>query len=196
MATNIEAATAPRHLTAEELAEGLAHICRAPQDRGTVEGIVARPASNLRLCVAEAELSPEGGLAGDRWRTASWLKLPDGGPDPAVQITLMNARCIELVAGTDERETWALAGDNLFVDLDLSVSNLPAGTRLQIGDCVLEVSEEPHTGCAKFKRRFGAAALAFVNSPEGRRLRLRGVHARIVQAGRVTVGDAIARQEG
>jgi MOSC domain-containing protein YiiM len=195
MLNNIETATAPAQRSAEELAAGLDEIRRSPRDRGIVAAIVARPGTNQRLLAERAELSPENGLAGDRWRAESWLKLPNGAPDPAVQITLMNARCIRLIAGEADREHWSLAGDNLFVDLDLSVANLPAGTRLRIGECVLEISEPPHTGCVKFKRRFGSAALAFVNSREGKALRLRGVHARIVAAGEVAVGDAIERQD-
>src|SRR5262245_4988863 len=189
MTSDIESAVAPRHLAAEELTAGLAEICRAPQDDGTLRAIVARPQSNHRVVLDRGQLSPADGLAGDRWRATSWLKLPDDSPDPAVQITLMNARCAQLVAGS--REHWPLAGDNLFVDLDLSRENLPIGTRLKIGGAVLEIAEPPHNGCTKFKRRFGAAAMAFVNSPEGKALRLRGVHARVVGAGAVSVGDNI-----
>jgi MOSC domain-containing protein YiiM len=151
--------------------------------------IVARPVSEERHVLERAHLSPAEGLVGDRWRATSWLKLLDGGPDPAVQITLMNARCVDLVAGG--REHWSLAGDNLFVDLDLSHDNLPLGTRLIIGEAILEIAEPPHNGCVKFKRRFGQAALAFVNSPQGKQLRLRGVHARVIKAGSIAAGDKI-----
>lgn len=189
MIADIQASVAPRHLTPEELAEGLADILAAPKTAGRVELIVARPQSEQRLLLDRVHLSPAGGVAGDRWQTASWLKLPDDSPDPAVQITLMNARCIALVAG--DREFWPLAGDNLFVDLDLSRENLPLGTRLAVGGAVLEIAEPPHNGCHKFKRRFGPAAVAFVNSKQGKSLRLRGVHACVVQAGEVAVGDTI-----
>ena len=127
---------------------------------------MARPAGEKRLCLKRADLSPDNGLIGDRWRATSWLKRSDGSPDPAVQITLMNSRCIKLIAG--DESYWPLAGDNLFVDFDLSAENLPVGTRLRIGECLLEISEPPHTGYAKFNRRFGAAALKFVNSAEGK----------------------------
>lgn len=187
--SNEHARHAPRHLDADQLAAGLAEIRRSPKNDGTVALIVARPRTEQRLCLERAELSPEEGLAGDRWLSTSWLKLPDGSPDRAVQITLMNARCIALVAG--EPRYWPLAGDNLFVDLNLSLENVPIGTRLRIGECVLEITAPPHTGCGKFKRRFGGAALAFVNSPDGTSLRLRGVHARVIQAGIVAVGDQI-----
>ena len=193
MITDIQAATVPRHLDADELAAGLEEIRRSPKNAGTVQMIVARPQAEQRCILERAELSPQQGLTGDRWRSTSWLKLPDDMPDPAVQITLMNARCIELVAGG--RVHWHLAGDNLFVDLDLSIENLPTGARLALGECVLEISEPPHTGCAKFKRRFGNAAFLFVNSLEGKALRLRGVHARVVHAGVVSVGDLVTRCE-
>jgi MOSC domain-containing protein YiiM len=189
MSTEIAMRAAPRHLTAEELAAGWAEMGAAPRDVGRVELIVARPESDRRVVLARAELSPADGLDGDRWRATSWLKLPDGGPDPAVQITLMNARAIRLIAGDSEH--WPLAGDNLFVDLDLSRENLPVGTRLVIGEAILEIAEPPHNGCVKFKHRFGPAALAFVNSPAGKAQRLRGVHARVVQAGTIAAGDAV-----
>jgi len=191
MISDIQSTSAPRFLEAEELAAGLPAILHSPTDEGTVEMIVARPESEQRWLLDRGTLTPEGGLQNDRWLTTCGLRLPDGSPDPAVQITLMNARCIQLLAGN--RELWPLAGDNLFVDFNLSMENLPVGSRLRLSDCVLEISEPPHTGCAKFKRRFGVAALQFVNSPEGKALRLRGVNARVVQAGTVTIGDRIER---
>lgn len=103
----------------------------------------------------------------------------------------MNSRAIALIAGT--WESWSLAGDQLFVDLDLSVTNLPAGTRLRIGEVTVEITRPPHLGCAKFKARFGAAALAFVNSEIGRALRLRGVNARIVSSGTIRKGDEVRK---
>jgi MOSC domain len=208
MISNIRSITAPRHLDADELARGLAEIRRSPKDGGTVVMIVIRPAGEERICLEKGELSPEDGLHGDRWHLGGWGRAerdpgsagvelrrapatPTPSPDPAVQITLMNARCIQLLAG--DRAYWSLAGDNLFVDLDLSIENLPAGAQLRIGECILEIAQPPHTGCAKFKRRFGLAALQFVNSPEGKALRLRGANARVLQPGIVTVGDMIQR---
>jgi MOSC domain-containing protein YiiM len=189
MISNIESVAAPRHVNENELAQGLTEIRQSPKQIGTLVLIVARPAGEQRLCLKQADLSPDDGLVGDRWRATSWLKRSDGSPDPAVQITLMNSRCIELIAG--DQSHWPLAGDNLFVDFDLSAENLPVGTRLRIGECLLEISEPPHTGCAKFNRRFGAAALKFVNSAEGKALRLRGVHAAIIEGGVVAVGDRV-----
>ena len=114
-----------------------------------------------------------------------------GEPHPDVQICIMNSRCIDLIA--DDRSRWALAGDNLFIDLDLRPQNLPAGTRLAIGSAVLEITDTPHTGCAKFVERFGQAAVVFVNGPQGKAQRRRGVYARVVRDGKVTVGETVTK---
>lgn len=181
----------PRQATAEELAAHLPSIAASPRDLGTVELIVVRPDVGQRRCLDRAEVSPEGGVHGDRWQATCGRRGADGLPDPAVQVTLMNARCIQVLAG--DRSRWSMAGDNLFVDLDLSSDNLPAGTRLQVGCAILEITEPPHLGCAKFSRRFGGDALKFVNSPEGKSLRLRGAHARVVQPGAIRVGETLRR---
>jgi MOSC domain-containing protein YiiM len=175
----------PAHRAAEELAGGLDHVRSSPADDGRVELVVRRPAENEREILDEGVLDPAEGLVGDVWSR-------DGDdPNPDVQLTMMNSRLAELVAGA--REHWPLAGDQLYVDLDLSVDNLPAGTRLALGEAVVEVTPEPHTGCAKFSARFGSEALKFVNKPPGRDLRLRGVNARVVTPGTVRVGDAITK---
>jgi hypothetical protein len=136
-------------------------------------------------------LDLELGLVGDVWLARGSRSRPDGAANPLAQLTLMNARTAELVTGS--RERWPLAGDQLYVDLDLSIENLPAGTRLAVGEAVVEITEEPHTGCAKFSARFGSDALKFVNKPPGRELRLRGVNARVVTPGAVRAGDAISK---
>jgi MOSC domain-containing protein YiiM len=170
--------------SADELAAGLGEILRSPAARGTVELIVRRPAENEREVLDEGVLDLHEGLVGDTWNKR-------GTPDPDAQLTLMNARAAELIAGSRERRP--LAGDQLYVDLDLSIENLPAGTRLAVGDAVVEVTAVPHTGCAKFSARFGTDALKFVNKSPGRELRLRGVNARVVTAGAVRVGDTITK---
>jgi hypothetical protein len=179
------------HRTAAELDAGLDALRAAPTGTGRVERIVARPAVGARRSLESAELDPEEGLVGDTWRVRGSRRTPDGAAHRGMQLTLMNARAAALVAGTPER--WALAGDQLYVDFDLSVEHLPAGTRLTVGTATLEVSDEPHTGCAKFRERFGADALRFVNSPDGRALRLRGMNTTVVAGGTVRVGDAIAK---
>jgi MOSC domain-containing protein YiiM len=176
------------------LEQSLDHIREAPADGGTVELIARRPAVDEREVLTEGRLDPESGLVGDTWRARGSSSMPDGAANPEAQITLMNARAATAVAG--EREQWALAGDQIYVDLDLSLLNLPAGSRIQIGSAVLEFSEAPHTGCAKFSARFGNDALRFVNSPLGRELRLRGANCRVVVGGTVRPGDAITKLTG
>jgi MOSC domain-containing protein YiiM len=177
-------------LTWEELAAGLREVLRAPKHAGTVELIVCRPEEGERKLLEEAELDLDLGLVGDMWHRRGSKRTADGGPNPKAQVTLMNARVADLVAGGD-RDRWALAGDQLYVDLDLSEESLPAGTRLAVGSAVLEVTDEPHTGCAKFRARFGSAALKLVNGSEHRHLRLRGLNARVVEPGVVRRGGAI-----
>jgi len=180
------------HLGAEELAAGLAAIRDAPSAAGTVEMIVRRPAPDEREILEEGRLTLEDGLVGDHWRARGSRSTPDGAADVDRQLTVMDARAVDLLAGGD-RDAWPLAGDQLYVELDLGVANLPAGTRLAIGDAIIEVTELAHTGCAKFSARFGSEALRFVNSPDGRALRLRGLNARVVRPGTVRRGDPIRR---
>lgn len=172
------------HALPETLLAGLEHIRSAPADRGRLELIVRRPAENEREVLDEGELDTGVGLIGDRWHLGS-------SPTNDAQLTLMNARLAQVVAGS--RERWPLAGDQLYVDFDLSVDNVPAGTRLAIGEAVIELTEVPHTGCAKFSARFGTDALKFVNKGPGRDLRLRGANARVVTPGTVRVSDAVTK---
>lgn len=179
------------HRTAEELESALDHIRQAPSDHGTLELIVRRPAVDEREVLEVGHLSLEEGLVGDTWAQRGSSKTPDGGPLLDAQINIMNARTIAAVAGSIER--WALAGDQLYIDLDISTETLPPGTRLALGDAVIEVTAEPHTGCQKFSSRFGLAALRFVNSPAGRALNLRGINARVVHPGPIHQGDSVTR---
>jgi hypothetical protein len=183
--------TQAAHLTTQQLLAGLTAIGHSPQTEGVLEMIVRRPASGEREVVDAGELDPAVGLVGDSWRAR--LE-PDDISDPTVadsQLTLMNARVAALVAG--DRSRWPLAGDQLFVDFDLSRTNVPPGTRLQVGTSVVEVSAEPHTGCGRFVARFGVDAMKFVNSPLGRDLQLRGVNARVIAAGVIRKGDAVVK---
>lgn len=179
------------HRSEQELLDGLSDVRRSPKDNGTVDAIVIRPGSSERQSLTRCRLSPEGGTDGDAWARNCWLTQDDGSPHPDVQICIMNSRMIQLVAGS--RERWELAGDNLFVDFDLSLVSLSAGQQLQVGECILEITSEQHNGCHKFAERYGAAATKVVNSPAGKELRLRGIYARVVQAGIVQVGDRITR---
>lgn len=184
-------AASATHRTLAELDAGLQLIRQSPNDNGIVELIVRRPGTDLREVVAEGQLDQVVGLVGDDWRTRGSRKMSDGSAHPEMQLNLMNSRAIALVAQNKER--WQLAGDQFFVDLDLSETNLPPGTRLTIGSAVIEVTAIPHTGCHKFKARFGADAVKFVNSPEGKQLHLRGINAKVVQPGIVRVGDRVKK---
>lgn len=187
MATNVA-----KHLTTDELEAGLGEILHAPAAEGTVELIVRRPAVDEREVLEETELDLEEGLVGDTWRVRGSKRSADGSAHPDMQLNVMSARVVDLVAAGDP-ERWALAGDQLYVDFDLSEANLPPGTRLALGSAVIEVTDQPHTGCAKFSARFGAEAHTFVNTRKHRHLRLRGLNAKVVEPGTVRSGDAIRK---
>jgi MOSC domain-containing protein YiiM len=172
-----------REPTLAELEAGLDHIRGSPREAGALDMIVRRPRSGEREVLDAARLDPIEGLVGDRWGTA----LPRRDEQ---QLTLMNSRVMALVA--QDRSRWPLAGDQLYVDLDLTADNVPPGTRLAIGTAVIEVSAKPHLGCGKFRKRFGFDAVRFVNSQHGR-FQLRGVNARILSGGDVRIGDTIRK---
>lgn len=177
--------------TTTDLVAALPLVTSAPRDVGRVELLVRRPAQDQREVVDIIGLTPETGMDGDTWATRPSSRTPDKAAHPDMQLTLMNARFVSVVAGP--RERWPLAGDQVYVEFDLSHEHLPAGTRLALGDAVIEITDQPHTGCAKFTQRFGLDAMRFVNSELGLANRLRGANAKIVQAGVVRVGDAITR---
>ena len=181
-----------KHLSMDELERGLEAIRQSPREQGVLAMIVRRPQAGEREVLEEGRLDLAEGLVGDDWRVLNTKYAAED--DPGFrnnQVTLMNARVISLVAQAKER--WPLAGDQLYVDLDLSVENLPAGTRLAIGTAVVEVSALPHTGCKLFMARFGLDALEFVNSKTGKPLRLRGLNAKVVQPGVIRTGDVVRK---
>ena len=180
-----------RFVDADALEEGLPDILASPKDEGLVTMIVRRPDTGEREVVDSGELDVAQGLVGDNWRSRGSRMTDDGSAHPQMQLNLMNSRVIALVAGSEDR--WALAGDQFFVDLDLAKENLPAGTRLAMGSAIVEVTAVPHLGCKKFVARFGMEAMKFVNSRRGKKLCLRGINAKVVQAGRVSTGDTIRR---
>jgi hypothetical protein len=179
------------YLTTQQIESGLEHIRQSPASDGTLRMIVRRPQPNAREVVHAAELDPVVGLVGDSWKDRRSKRTPDGSPHPDMQLNIINARTIHLLAGDESR--WPLAGDQLFVDLDLSGDNLPPGTRLAVGSAVIEVTAQPHTGCEKFIERFGRDAMLFVNSAVGRSLNMRGINAKVVSGGAIHVGSAIRK---
>lgn len=177
------------HVDLAALEAGLDQVLGAPQDEGVIELIVCRPSTGQRQILTEGRLDLTEGLVGDNWRSRGSNSTPDRLANPDMQLNVMNSRMAALL--TQESSHQALAGDQLYVDLDLSLENLPPGTRLALGMAMIEVTAVPHTGCAKFQARFGSAALKFVNSERGRQLRLRGLNAKVIQAGAIRVGDVV-----
>lgn len=171
------------HLSTAEIEAALDFVLESPQDEGTVELIVRRPKTDLREELEIGELDTEKGLVGDNWFKP--------GRSPESQLTIMNSRIVRLLAQDDARR--ALAGDQLYVDLDLSDENLPPGTRLEVGTALLETTSLPHNGCKKFVERFGLDAMRFVNSPIGKRHHLRGIYAKVVRSGTVRRGDVVRK---
>ena len=176
--------TKVRHLTTEEIEKNLDRVIESPKDDGTLDLIVRRPLENEREILETGELDTEKGLIGDDW-------FADDDREPEAQIAIMNSRIIALLAQSDER--WKLAGDQLFIDLNLTDENLPHGTRLAIGSAVIEVTRQPHNGCKKFVERFGLDAMKFVNSPVGKQYHLRGIYAKVVQSGTIRRGDTVQK---
>ena len=180
-----------RHLTSEELTAGLVEIRKSPKDKGVLNLIVRRPETEQREVLDEGQLDLAKGLLGDNWLTRGSRGTTDGSAHPEMQLNIMNSRVIALVAQDPQR--WALAGDQLYIDMDLSPENLPPGTRISIGSAIIEVTSSPHTGCKKFVARFGLDAMMFVNSGIGKQLNLRGINARVVQAGTIRSGDNVQK---
>jgi hypothetical protein len=180
-----------KHLTREELEAGLDEIRRSPKDEGVLALIVRRPQVDARESLAEGQLDISEGLVGDSWKARGSSRTSDGSAHPDMQLNVINTRLAALVAQDPAR--WQLAGDQLFVDFDLSEANLPPGTQLALGSAVIEVTAQPHTGCDKFVSRFGVDAMKFVNSPVGKSLHLRGINAKVVRSGVIRVGDTVRK---
>ena len=180
-----------KHLPAAELEAGLDEIRISPKDQSVLDLIVSRPEEDARETMELADLHVEVGLVGDTWRDRPSIRSGDGKAHPDMQITMMNSRVAALVAQSKDR--WPLAGDQLFVDLDLSKVNVPPGTRISVGAAILEVTNQPHTGCEKFAARFGIDALKLISSPIGRELQLRGINLKVVHGGEIRPGDAVKK---
>ncbi len=176
-----------------QMQKAIFHIQQSPQTVGEVKLIVCRPTIGERQVLDKAHLDEAEGLVGDNWLQRGYKKTQDGSAHPDMQLNIMNARVIDAITYT--REQWPLAGDQLYVDFDLSEHHLPPGTQLKIGSALIEVTAEPHLGCKKFKERFGRDAVLFVNSPEGKALNLRGINAKVIQSGVVHTHDKIEKLE-
>lgn len=179
------------HRTTEELEARLDWILESPRDASKLDLIVRRPITEQREVVDKGQLDVDAGLVGDNWKTRGSKATADGSAHPEMQLNIMNSRVADLVARS--RDRWPLAGDQLYMDLDLSDENLPAGTRLSIGEAIIEVTAEPHTGCKKFVARFGLDAMKFVNSGRGRELNLRGINAKVIKSGAIHQGDPVSK---
>lgn len=180
-----------KHVTMAELEAGLKNIRQSPTDTGVLELIVRRPQVEAREVLEVGELDLVEGLVGDNWKTRGSSLTADGAAHPDMQLNIMNARVIALLAPIKER--WALAGDQLYMDLDLSAENVPPGTQLSLGEAVIEVTDQPHTGCKKFAARFGLDALKFISSPVGKQLQLRGINAKVIRSGAIRIGDTVEK---
>jgi len=179
------------HRNLIELENELEYILDSPKDKGILQLIVCRPNVDQRQELEQAELNKTKGLKGDSWITRGSSKTEDGSSHPEMQINIMNARSIEVI--TQDNSRWQLAGDQLFIDMDLSSENLPVGSKLAIGSAVLEITSIPHNGCKKFANRFGKDAVIFVNSEIGKKLHLRGVNAKVTQDGQINKGDMVSK---
>ena len=175
------------HLSYQELEAQVDYISESPKDKSPIDLIVRRPAENEREVLNTGMLSTTDGLEGDMWKVRPSSRTPDKTAHPDMQLNIMNTRVISLIARSEER--WKLAGDQLYLDLDLSKENLPAGTQLKIGEAIIEVTPQPHTGCKKFVARFGLDAMKFVNSEIGKRYQMRGINAKVVKGGKISKGD-------
>ena len=180
-----------KHPSATDLEAGLDEIRKSPKDESVLDLIVSRPEEDAREVMELADLAVEIGLVGDTWQDRPSIRSGDGKAHPDMQITMMNSRVADLVAQSKDR--WPLAGDQLFVDLDLSKANVPPGTRISVGEAILEATTQPHTGCKKFAERFGVEALKFISEPTNRELQLRGINLKVVQGGEIRPGDAVKK---
>lgn len=179
------------HVSLRQLEEGLDLIKKSPNDNTLVDMIVCRPTEGNRKILQEGFLDKGKGLIGDNWIDRGSSKSADGCSHPDMQLNIMNSRSIALIA--QQKNRWQLAGDQLFIDINLTDKNIPAGTRLSIGDAIIEVTAIPHNGCKKFTDRFGIDAVKFVNSPIGKELHLRGINAKIIKSGKIKVGDIVKK---
>ncbi|MDQ1900726.1 hypothetical protein RAH32_09770 [Paracoccus sp. WLY502] len=181
----------PTHATASDLARALPHVLAAPKDDARADCLCFRPGFNQRSFPGRLVMTRADGIPGERWGKAPWLKLPDGSPDPRIQVSILPRRVMDAV--WLDRENTPHPGDTIICDLDTSEANLPAGTLLQAGTAVLRVSDVFNDGCVKWKVRYGQAAKDWITAPGHPELRLRGILCSVERDGDVHLGDPIRK---
>ena len=177
--------------TREELDQALPHVMAAPRNDGPVEMLCYRPQSGQRVFTERLRLTRNGGIEGDYEMSRPWLKLPDGSPDPRIQVSILPSRVLNRV--WRNREPTTHPGDQVVADFNLSLENLPTGTLIRAGTAMLRVSDVWNDGCIKWKMRCGRPAYDWVRAAEHAVLRLRGIFCSIAEDGEVAVGDRIVR---
>ncbi|MEF3048329.1 MOSC domain-containing protein [Pseudotabrizicola sp. L79] len=178
-------------VTMAELMAALPQVLAAPKTDARIDGLCFRPAFNQRQFPDSLTLTRDQGVPGERWLTAPWMKLPDGSPDPRIQVSILPLRVMDLV--WRDREGQPHPGDTIVADLDMSEANLPAGTLLQAGTAVVRVSDAFNDACVKWKVRYGKDAKDWVKAPGHPPLRLRGVLCSVEQDGIVRLGDRLRK---
>ena len=178
-------------ITVERLQELYRALPPRPAASARVYALCVRPGPNLREERNSIEFHPERGAVGDRWESKTWLTLPDGRPDPQVQVAVCNSVVLAMI-----QEATGVShhpGDTVFTDLDLSAKNLPVGALLQIGGVTLEISAVENDACAKFAAHYGNRVLEWIRLPQNRPLRLRGLFARVSVGGVASRGDPVRK---
>jgi hypothetical protein len=176
-------------VTMAELMAALPHIAAAPKTDAPIHSLCLRPGYGQRSFPAQITMTRTQGIPGERWATAPWLKLPDGSPDPRIQVSILPVRVMDLV--WRDREGTPHPGDPIVADLDCSLANLPAGSLIHAGTAVLRVSDHFNEACAKWKVRYGADARAFIDAPGHPGLRLRGILCSVEADGEVALTDRL-----
>lgn len=184
-------ATPVRFATLDDLQAKLSWATSAPRDNAPISTLCVRPAEGDRQFVERIDFSVTEGVVGDRWIRKTWMRLPDGRPDPRIQVCLLGQRVLELVRIDPYRMPYP--GDNIVADLDFSETNLPSGQLLRVGTATLEVSDIFNTACSKWRARYGDDALRWINLPDNLPHRLRGVLCRVVASGYATIKDRIVK---
>ncbi len=179
------------HATAAELQAAMAHILAAPKTGGQIEMLCLRPDYGMRRFVNEISVTRAAGIPGERWATRPWLRLADGSPHPGIQVCILSRRVLDIV--WRDRENTPHPGDTFITDMNLSEANLPPGQRLRAGTAVLEVSDIFNDGCVKWAARYGKPSRDWINAPENRALRLRGILCRVAQDGIMRQGDVLEK---